>query len=340
MSIEALLGTILLASLVGPAGLCACGSNHGATSGGAGGADPDGGACATDASPGCNCPNAGMPYSYTVALSGDPSACGLSTTASDNAQALCSRLCGGCFSTIGSSCHLTTQGAVQCDVMCPPAGRRPAGLGPLSGAPGPGGYFAHAAYLEAASVEAFRIVRDELAVHGAPKRLIRAAERAARDETRHARATSALARRHGAKPERPRALRREPRPIEALAVDNAVEGCVRETFGALVAMWQARRASDPDVRAIMARIAPDEARHAALSFEIAAWAEPRLDAAGRARVAEATRRAVDELRARPARERDAELSRIAGLPSVADMQRLIAELDRALWSTLTARAFS
>jgi hypothetical protein len=63
-------------------------------------------------------------------LDGDPKACGLSATASDNPQTLCSQLCGGCFSQIGSSCHLTSQGgagAVQCDVTCPFAMRRTAG---------------------------------------------------------------------------------------------------------------------------------------------------------------------------------------------------------------------
>lgn len=41
-----------------------------------------------------------------------------------------------------------------------------------------GGFFARAAELEAASVHAFDILRDELRHHGAPERLLRAAERA------------------------------------------------------------------------------------------------------------------------------------------------------------------
>jgi hypothetical protein len=115
MSIAALVGLSIL-GLVG----ASCGGGGAAAAGGAGGGF-DGGACSTNANPGCNCPNAGMPYSYTLALDGDPSACGLSASASDNSQALCSRLCGGCFSSIGSSCHLTTQGEVACDVTCPMA---------------------------------------------------------------------------------------------------------------------------------------------------------------------------------------------------------------------------
>jgi hypothetical protein len=127
-SIAALRATVLLASLAVLLGLgTACSGSGKAVSSGGG---PDGGACSTNASPGCNCPNAGKPYSYTVALDGDPTACGLSATAGDNSQVLCSQLCGGCFSQIGSTCHLTSQGganAVQCDVTCPFAMRRTAG---------------------------------------------------------------------------------------------------------------------------------------------------------------------------------------------------------------------
>jgi hypothetical protein len=60
------------------------------------------------------------------------------------------------------------------------------------------------------------------------------------------------------------------RSLEELAVENAVEGCVRETYGALTAIWQARTAKDPSVAAAVRRIARDETRHAALS-----WANQR-----------------------------------------------------------------
>jgi len=56
----------------------------------------------------------------------------------------------------------------------------------------------------------------------------------------------------------------------------AVEGCVRETFGALEATFQAKNANDPQIRRVMRRIAEDETRHAALAWRVAAWIEPRL----------------------------------------------------------------
>ena len=52
------------------------------------------------------------------------------------------------------------------------------------------------------------------------------------------------------------------RELEAIAIENAVEGCVRESFGALLATWQAKTAGDARVRAAMKRIARDETRHA------------------------------------------------------------------------------
>ena len=53
--------------------------------------------------------------------------------------------------------------------------------------------------------------------------------------------------------------------------ENAREGCVRETFGALIAMHQAERAGDPIIRRAMRRIAEEETRHAELAWEVASW---------------------------------------------------------------------
>jgi hypothetical protein len=363
VSIGAVLNSLLLASLGGPCalGTVACGS-AGTTpvAGGNGdaGVPPDAeqgtpdaaatgdyDACSTVPSSACNCPNAGQPFTYTLSLEGDSTACGLSSAA-DNASALCARLCGGCLADTlnptGSACQLTTLDggqAVQCRATCPLAGRRPPGLAPWTddvradaGPCAAGRHFALAAGLEAASVDAFHILRRELTAHGAPKRLRRAAERAAHDEIRHAKAASVLARRYGAVPHRPRVAKRRLRSLEALAVDNAVEGCVRETFGALLAMWQARKAGDPSVRAALARIAPDEVRHAALSWRIAAWLEAKVGAAGRRRVENAKRAAVDALRTEVAREPDPDLLRVAGLPCAAAALGLLSQLDKALWS--------
>jgi hypothetical protein len=94
---------------------------------------------------------------------------------------------------------------------------------------------------------------------------------------------------------------------------------------------QARQAADASVRASMRRIAADETRHAALSWDLARWFDSKLDADARARVATARRHAVNRLlegvRAEPAAELRAEL----GLPNAASAVELAAGLASALF---------
>jgi hypothetical protein len=161
---------------------------------------------------------------------------------------------------------------------------------------GAGALLAEMARLEAASVPAFRRFARELASFGAPRALVRSAERAARDEVRHARVMGRLAKRRGAAPGRFEVPRAKARSLEAFAIENAVEGCVRECFGALVAAHQAESAQDADVRRAMAGIAEDEARHAALAWEVSRWLTPRLSVGARRRVAEAMRGALAALK--------------------------------------------
>lgn len=218
------------------------------------------------------------------------------------------------------------------------AGRRPAGLCASTAGRRPGDgplgrHFASSTRLEAASVTAFRILRSELAAHGGPARLQRLAARSARDEIRHTRSMKRLAARYGTRTVPPSVHRRPIRTLEEIVCENAAEGCVRETFGALVAQWQARRAQDPAIARAMSRLARDEARHAALAWELAAWALPRLEPAARERAAAASRAAIAELRAElhtsPARE----LVALAGVPTSAEALALLAELEQRLWQT-------
>jgi hypothetical protein len=183
------------------------------------------------------------------------------------------------------------------------------------------------ARLEAASVHAFRRLRAELVEHGAPQPLVRAAERAARDELRHARMARALARRYGGTWCAPVVSDSPLRDVEAIATENAVEGCVRETFGALIATRQARAAKDPTVRAAMARIARDETRHAALAYAVDAWVRGKLNRAARTRVLAARRRATEALLAYDS-EPAPDFRSALGLPTASE--------TRALAATMTA----
>jgi hypothetical protein len=218
-----------------------------------------------------------------------------------------------------------------------PGGRRPQRLAldpPDAAAETPAGaWFAGLFQLEAASVPAFRTLRDELAQEGAPARLQRAAACAARDERRHARLAGALALRFGGRPRSPRVAPTPPRSLAAMAEENAVEGCVREAYGALLAGVQARASSDPVVRAVLGAVARDETRHAALAFAVDRWARSRLSPRSRRRLEDARDAAIDELARRAGEDWTSELGSVAGLPDPAVSRVLVGTLGRTLWRT-------
>ena len=154
----------------------------------------------------------------------------------------------------GNSCHAATlisppapgEPLIVCDLFVSsgwqsapffgslPSGRAPRGLQSprIVAHDAVAAYFAQLAHLEAASVIAFGRLADDLARHDAPLTLRRRARRAARDESRHARAASRLARDADAKPPPVRVPPHVDRSLEAIARENVVEGCVRETYAA------------------------------------------------------------------------------------------------------------
>jgi len=186
----------------------------------------------------------------------------------------------------------------NCSDACGATGRRPPGLWlPASTvAEDIGAQLARMAHLEAASVPAFAQLAAELEAHGAPSRLAAGARRALVDERRHASLVGDLARAFGG---RALPVDVEPMPLRslaAIALDNAVEGCVRETMGAVLAAKQARLAPDRALGEALARIATDERRHANLAWAIDAWVRPRLSPAERDAVGRARAAAIDEMR--------------------------------------------
>jgi hypothetical protein len=224
----------------------------------------------------------------------------------------------------------------QCADCFGGGGRRPAGLRRPRVARAPsavGGWFAQMAHDEAASIHAFARMHEELERLGAPRELTDAAERSARDEARHARSMACRARAFGARVPAARVRRGAPRTLEAVARENAVEGCVLETFGALLMRWQAAHARDASLQRLFARIAADETRHAALSWELARWADDNLDSRARARVRAARARAVRSLRARVGASSFAAWSPFLGQPrreeALALVDGMIASLDLA-----------
>ena len=211
-------------------------------------------------------------------------------------------------------------------------GRRPEGfVDPELGAGDPcGAWLARAAALEAASIPAFARLASELGAHGAPRELVDRARAAMADEARHFRVTRQLARARGAEVVRPRPITGSVRPLAEMAMENIVEGCVNETFAAMLALWQANHAGDGDVRAAMATIAEDETRHAQLSWDVTDFLLPRLAPEELKVVAAAFADAAAALRKAAREPVDAALVDRLGLPDTLAMQALAGGLMESL----------
>ncbi|MBZ5713023.1 ferritin-like domain-containing protein [Nannocystis pusilla] len=157
-------------------------------------------------------------------------------------------------------------------------------------------WFAVHAHLERASVTAFSELADWLQRRRAPFPLVARCCEAAVDEVRHAEALEALARRDGAEVVPPRA---DPPTDDlfAVALHNAVEGCVSEAFAAVVAAHQAAHARSLELRALFSRIAADELRHGQLAWDLHAWLWDQLTPEQRGALARAQTRALADLAA-------------------------------------------
>lgn len=193
-------------------------------------------------------------------------------------------------------------------------------------------WLAEVAYLEAASVQSFARLAAELTSFGAPVELVAKARRAQADEVRHAARMGMLAERAGAELRAPAPVDFAARSLLSFACENAVEGCVLETFGALVGMHQASTAEDLRVREAMRFIARDEVRHGELAWEIDAWLRSELTAGEQREVDRARAEAAARLTEEPDRV-DPALARRLGLPT-GDVRRSMAKRFAAELSEL------
>ena len=308
------------ASSSGTSGASSSGTSGASSSGTSGSSGASSGASGT--SGGCGQPPRTFPTPYSGVLcdpgSGEDAPC-------ETEAAACQRTCEGqleMFERLATCSFQPDKKTIVCETVGMPCGRAHDGLRPMAPcehASPVARWLEEAAYLEDASVTSFAILARELEAHGAPAHLVRAAKKSARDEVRHARVMTALAQRHGGRATRSdrSARARATRSLEDMLLENAVEGCVNETYGSLVAWYQAANARDPKVRAAMTPIARDESEHAALAWRIAAWAERRLDDEARARVERARASAVVRLRAQIGVEPSPWLAGAIGLPSAA-----------------------
>lgn len=131
---------------------------------------------------------------------------------------------------------------------------------------------------EHASVTAFLQLAHELLTLDAPLELVARALDAAEEELGHAWAASALASRFAESPVVTIAPRLEAREAQSrsaalcrLARESWLDGCLNEGLAARIAAVEAAESNDPGEAAVCARIAHEEAGHAALSLDILRW---------------------------------------------------------------------
>jgi hypothetical protein len=190
------------------------------------------------------------------------------------------------------------------------------------------------ARMEHSSIASFARARLELVTVGAPAALVLGCERAAVDERRHARICFGLAAAYGGaavEPEPLAELSIRDGGLVRVAIDTFIEGCVGETVAAACVRRAASEAHDPELGRLLARIADDEADHAALAWQTLAWA---IDQGGQS-VRQALRAVADQLRpasskSEAAEPADRELVSGHGRLSAASQARL----RRAAWVTI------
>ena len=197
-----------------------------------------------------------------------------------------------------------------------------------------GSYFAEMASLEAAAVVAFERLAIDLEALGAPAELVTRAREARDDEARHTQRVDMLRGAFGGErcevPAAKDPANMPGRSALDIALENAREGCVRETYGAMIAMYQSRNAKDARVAGALAEIALDETRHAALSWDLHEWLETQLNNQERAMVRlerAAATRSFEEVEGARLGESDREA---AGLPGIEESRAMFQELAHHL----------
>jgi hypothetical protein len=154
--------------------------------------------------------------------------------------------------------------------------------------------------MEHASLAAFARFSLELLAVGAPADLLAEATAAMEDERRHALLCFSAASAYAGSPLEPCELSLDgcapAGDLASIVETTFLEGCIGETVAALEAREVARATEDPALGDIMARIAEDETRHAALAWRLVRWALGRDPATVRAVVDRLARGVSNELR--------------------------------------------
>jgi hypothetical protein len=142
-----------------------------------------------------------------------------------------------------------------------------------------GSYWAHVGAMEHASIAAFARFTLQLLSLGAPATLLEDTQAAMADETEHARLCYGLASAYLGQAVGPAPLdvggALQAMDAASILADAIREGCIGETVASMEAAEAAACAEDPALRAVLLRIAEDEARHAELAWRFVRWAVSR-----------------------------------------------------------------
>jgi hypothetical protein len=211
-------------------------------------------------------------------------------------------------------------------------------------------YWIEVALAEHASVPAFARFAMQLAALGAPARLLADTASAMTDEIEHARLAFALAKRYGGRAVGPGALAMDGALADSCdAVEVAAlavrEACIGETLAAIEAARALTDARDPQVRAVLSKIAEDELRHAELGWRFVAWVIARADEYGRARIRDAFAHALADAQATVGERVDAPELRAHGMLDAFDrtavrrdaLGRVVAPIVASLFALAAAR---
>jgi hypothetical protein len=137
-------------------------------------------------------------------------------------------------------------------------------------------HWSRMALMEHASIAAFARFVLELLSMAAPAELVREAQRAMQDEIEHAELCFGLASAYAGRQLAPGPLELEGaltgRSRRDIVVNAYREACLGETQATIEARAALEHAREPSVRAVLARIAEDEARHAELGYRFLQFA--------------------------------------------------------------------
>ena len=198
-----------------------------------------------------------------------------------------------------------------------------------------GQYLADMTMMETAAITAFYYLSRELEAYDAPAALVARARQAVLEETRHSEMAALLAASYDA--EMPEVSIDEffLRSLYEIALENAVEGCVNETFAAACGLWQSEHAQLDVFRDVIGHITEEEMGHAALSWDIHQWIMPQLSEVEREQIHIAQAEAIDSLVEDFKQESNPVVQQAFGLPTKEDAARLFAQLKRSVWAVIS-----